>query len=321
MTPREIIARAWAMTKAEKKLRRWGFVHALFETMRSVELLLYQAFYMYWYFQNVTVGWLSVEMLFFKNLPLWLAITITVFLCILLVLQLFIPTLATGALIGLAAKAYKKEEVKGGLILGLYNFFPILEVHGLFILGNFAASITVSSIIIRYGADVKMLAFGLLALLTIFSVIFRFFASFAEEGIVIRKLGVFDAIGRSFKLIISNIGHVVFVLILLVVISLRIIINAVMIFLLPAIIIGIGFLLGTFLPAVVSYTIATVVGFALLLVLSYFFAYLQTFKQTVWTLTYLELSNKKDLDVIEVKKETTVPTPPEESADALPEAV
>ena len=31
---------------------------------------------------------------------------------------------------------------------------------------------------------------------------------------------------------------------------------------------------------------------------SYFFAYVTVFKQTVWTITYLELSQIKDLDVI-----------------------
>ena len=33
---------------------------------------------------------------------------------------------------------------------------------------------------------------------------------------------------------------------------------------------------------------------------SYFFAYLHVFKQTVWTLTYIELSSRKEQDIIDL---------------------
>ena len=146
MTPQEIIAKAWAITKKERGLRRWGYASALFETMRSLELLAYQAYYLYWYFQGVTVGWLSVEVLFFENLPFWVFVTITTLLIILIFFQLFIPTLSAGAIIGLGAKSHKNEERKGGLVLALSNFLPILEIHGLFLLSNFVAAITAFSL-------------------------------------------------------------------------------------------------------------------------------------------------------------------------------
>jgi len=300
MTPREIVAIAWSITKKEHQLWRWGFVAALFETLRNVGILLYQTYYLYWYFNGVTVGWLSVEMLLFESLALWLFITITVLLGVIFICELFVPTLATGAIIGLAAKSYTKEEVKGGLILALYNFFPILEVHGLFLVSNITAVITVASIILRYGGETGFggLALGFLIFLWIFGTVFHFLASFSEEEIVIRKSGVFAAIGRSFKLIISHLSHTVFVFVLLFVISLRIIINAVMILLIPALALGFGWMLTFFLSHTLSYGIAFVLGVGLLVGAAYFFAYLTVFKQTVWTLTYLELSKQKDLDVI-----------------------
>ena len=73
------------------------------------------------------------------------------------------------------------------------------------------------------------------------------------------------------------------------------------VFLAPFLAIGLGLLLATFLPLALSYFIASVVGLALLLLLSYLLAYLHIFKQTVWTLTYMELSKMKDLDIIEEK--------------------
>ncbi|MDO8649042.1 MAG: hypothetical protein Q7R81_04650 [Candidatus Peregrinibacteria bacterium] len=300
MTPREIVAEAWTITKKEVLLRRWGFAAALFETLRNVELILYQGYFLYWYFKGVTVGWLSVEVLFFESLPLWLFITVTVLLVILLILELFVPTLATGAIIGLAAKSYRKEEVKGGLVLALYNFFPMLEIHGLFLLSSFTTVFTVWSFILRYGGgELKYGAMAILIIVWTISTLFHLFSSFAEEGVVIRKLGVFTSVGRSFKLILSHLGHVMFLFILMVVISLRILLNASMIFLIPGIAIGFGLFLALFLPTSLSVIIATIVGLTLLVILSYFLAYLHIFKQTVWTLTYMELSKLKDLDIIE----------------------
>jgi hypothetical protein len=301
MTPKEIIARAWAITKKERALRRWGYIASFFETTRTLELLLYQAYYLYWYAKGVTVGWVSVEAMFFRALPLWLFVTITASLLILFILQLFVPTLATGSLIGLAAKSYRKEEVRGGLVLALYNFFPILEIHGLFVLSDLAAIVTAFSILVRYGGtgSFKYIAMAILAFLGLVSIVFHFLASFSEESVVIRKEGAFAAIGRSFKLILSHVSHVVFLGILLIVISIRVFINAVMIFLFPGVLTGIALILALFLPTVVTAVITSIVGVILLGILTYFFAYLHVFKQTVWTITYLELSRQKDLDVID----------------------
>ncbi len=301
LTPREIIAESWAITVKERSLRAWGYASAFFETLRNVELLLYQGYYLYFFlFREQIVGWWSVEILLFRSLPLWVFIALTAFLVLLLLLQLFFPTLATGAIIGLAAKSYRKEEAKGGAILALYNFFPMLEIHGLFLLSSATVTFTAASFIIRYAAPgARMLMLPLLCVLFLISLLFTFFASFAEEGVVIRKLGVFDAIGKSFKMILSNLTHIMFLLVLLLVIFLRVLINAVVILLLPAIIVGIALLLTSFLTKTLSYAIAGIVGILLLFVVSYFFAYLQVFKQTVWTITYMELSKKKELDVIE----------------------
>jgi hypothetical protein len=299
ITPREIVARAWAITKRERKLRKWGYASSIFETTRSVELILYQTYYLYWYLQGITVGWFSVEMLFFRNFSFWLFVTTTVILIILFVLQLFVPTLASGAIIGLGAKAHRNEEMKGGLVLALYNFFPILEVHAIFILSSFAVVFTIGSILLRYiDGSLQYGAIIMLCLLSVIAIVFHFFASFAEEGIVIRKHGVFRAIGKSFKLILSNLGHVMFLLILLVVISIRIFINAVVILIIPGFIMLLVPVLALFLPTILSYAIAGIVGVILLIVISYFFAYLHIFKQTVWTITYLELSELKEVDVI-----------------------
>ena len=67
---------------------------------------------------------------------------------------------------------------------------------------------------------------------------------------------------------------------------------------------GIGLLLTKIFSPVLSYSIGSIIGLILVVAGSYFFAYVTVFRQTVWTITYLELSQLKDLDVIH-EEETT----------------
>jgi len=78
-------------------------------------------------------------------------------------------------------------------------------------------------------------------------------------------------------------------------------VNVLMLLLLPAIVVGFGCLLSLFLSQILSITIAAVAGVGLIFGASYLSAYLEVFRQTVWTITYLELSALKELDVIEEK--------------------
>lgn len=303
MTPREIIAEAWAITTRERKLRIWGYTGSLFETVWMLQFILSQAYFLYVYFvMGQSVGWLSIlDFVRTHTLP-WVVIALTVFYCLMYALQALIPTIVSGAVIGLAAKSHLKQDVQGGLVLGLYNFFPLLEIRGLFILAHVGMAITLWSTILRYTGDSYGMKAGLTALVIAFwllSALFRFFAAFAEEGIVISKLGVFASIGASFKLIISHLGKVVFLVILLLVISIRVFLNAIIVLLIPAVAIGLAVLLAMFLPQFISYVIALCVSLVLILILSYFLGYLHVFQQTVWTLMYLELRKQKDFDVID----------------------
>jgi len=142
---------------------------------------------------------------------------------------------------------------------------------------------------------------------------------------VIRKSGIFGALGRSFKLIISHLSHVFFLFLLLLVISLRILLNAIVLFVLPAIIIGLSVLLAFFLSTALTAIFTTIAAIILILFTSYFFAYVHVFTQSVWTITYMELQKMKDLDIIEVGEETlsTLPiesTSAEEEAGEIPQS-
>ncbi len=300
MTPREIIANAWQITIREAPLRRWGFAQTLLETLLEAKLVFYQIYFIYTYMkEGEGAGFFDIEAILYKQLPLWLFLTIVITFVLMVIIEIFLPKMCLGAVIGLAAKSYRKEEIRGGLVLALYNFWPIFAIQEFFLFSSIVTTVTTISLALRYGTEgLRFAAIGFILFFFLFSNILKFFASFAEEAIVIRKVGLFRAMGQSFKLIVSYLSHVMFLLILLLMISLRIAMNAVIILLVPGIAIGLGLLLPIFLPSALSYTIATVVTVITIIFVSYFLTYLHVFKQTVWTITYLELSTKKDLDVI-----------------------
>ena len=306
MSPREIVAKAWAITVKEGSIRKWGFMSAFVETLLNAKLFIFQAWLIYSYFWlQDPIGFFTIEKVLFQNLPNWLAVIIYVTFIILLIIEWLFPHMAKGAIIGLAAKSYKKEEVKGGFVLGLYNFWPIFAIHELLFLSGLTTVITLSSLSLRYGAEAGILGVGIIMSIWTLANVLEFFWIFSEEAVVIRKTGIRGAISKSFKLVISHIGHIVFLCLLLFFIFLRIIANLLMIILIPAIVMGVGVSLAFIMPKIVGYSVAVLLGIIIIFLASYFFAYLEVFRQTVWTITYIELSKLKELDVIEEDADVT----------------
>ncbi len=300
MTPRELIAEAWALTRRERVLKNWGFFSSFFETLLNVKLIAYQLYFLHAYLNGLNVGFFDDFIWLYENVPLWLTITITILFLILLGIELIFPNLAKGAIIGLAAKAHRKEKTEGGLVLALYNFFPILGIHEFLVLSSWATTLTLSSVMLRYiPGETGIAMVTLIVAFFLLSNILKFFFSFAEPAIVIQKAGIFTAMSMSFKMIVSYLSHVVFLFMLLLIISIRTMINAIIVLIIPALIAIVGWLLAFFLSPVVSYVIAGVLGLGLIVVASMLFAYLHVFKETVWTITFMELRKKKDLDIIE----------------------
>jgi hypothetical protein len=300
MTPREIIAEAWAITRREKGLRKWGYFSSFFETLFALKLICYQAYFAYAYFvAQKSVGFFDDFIWLYDNVAHWAFYTIIIVFCILLIIEWFVPHLAMGAIIGLSAKSHKHEKTTGGLVLALYNFFAIFAIHEFLILAGLPMTITICSVILRYiPGEVKWMMVGLVVFFWVLSNILKFFFSFAQPAVVVEKRGIFEAMGQSFKLVVSYLGQIMFLLLLLLVISIRIFLNTIIILIIPGLVFGIALLLGTFLSAAVTWTIASIVAMALIVVASYFFGYLHVFREAVWTITFIELRKHKDLDVI-----------------------
>jgi hypothetical protein len=298
LTPREIIAQAWTITTTEPSLKRWGFFGSLFEILLDVKLIIYQIYFIYTYFQGEAGGFFDIEIMLYHSMPFWLFATIVVSFLLLLLVELFVPSLAEGAIIGLTAKAHNKEKPNGGMVFALYNFFPILAVHEVFVFSSLSILVTSISLILRYGAGMKEVMLVVALIVWVISNILKFFSSFTESGIVVEKLGVFESGAKSVKLIFSYMTHVVFLTALLMIISMRIVINTLIIVLVPAAVMGGGLLLTYVARPAISYTIAGLLGLVLTVIAAYFFTYLHVFKQAVWTVMYMELIKEKELDKV-----------------------
>jgi hypothetical protein len=300
MMPRQIIAEAWKIAQREKQLKRWGFAASFFATLLNVKLIGYQLYFLHAYMVGNKVGFFDDFIWLYYSVPVWAFFTIGITFGVLLLIEFVMPNLTKGAIIGLSAKAHCKQEVKGGFVLALYNFFPMLAIHEFLVLASWSMVLTICSLILRYIEG--QMAIAMVCFVIFFFVlsnILKFFFSFAEPAIVVQKAGIFEAMGQSFKLVVSYLGRVMFLLLLLFVISIRIMINTMIILVIPSMVIGFGFLLGFVLSPVLSYTVAGILGIGLIVAASYLFAYLEVFKEAVWTITYIELKRNKDLDVIE----------------------
>jgi hypothetical protein len=72
MTPREIIAEAWAITRREKGLRKWGYFSSFFETLFALKLICYQAYFAYAYFvAQKSVGFFDDFIWLYDNVAHW----------------------------------------------------------------------------------------------------------------------------------------------------------------------------------------------------------------------------------------------------------
>ncbi len=298
MTPREIVAEAWAIAKRERKLWQWGFLASFFAIMLSVKFLSFQTYIFYeYFFGGNEAGMFDMELWLINNTPQWFWVSTFIIFIVMLIIEFFMPHFTEGAIIGLTVKAHRGEPLEGGLVLGLYNFFPLFALHEFFILASWNLVISAISLTLRYLPEsLHGIIIPTVIFLFVFSNFFSFLTSFAPEGCVIKKMGPIESAMRSYKLIVSHVSHVVFLMLLLFVITIRILINTVIVFLIPAAVVGIGLLLTYVFSPFVSYLIGAGIGLLLIGVASYSLAYLHVFRRAVWTLTFLELDGRKDLD-------------------------
>lgn len=304
MNSRQIIADAWHFTGENKKLMWWyAFVPAVLGTLIGILYLTYQffAFKKSKIFDNAEHGFLTDVLTaivnFFKNNGDLLVPAIIVAV-IVLVLYLLLPTLCQGGLMQIIAKKYKGEHVRtsAGISLGLLSFLPLLEYNLLIKSFSLFSLLTEAAFIWRNlgtGPFEALLPIFIIAAI-VFLVLTLVF-TYSEFFLVLDRVSVLRSMGRSAKLVILSWQHTFLIGILMLIISLRVIINIIAVLLVPALLFISGGILATIaLPASIGYMIAIIISAAGLLIASYFSAIISVFATAVWTFTFVELMHEKD---------------------------
>ena len=87
-----------------------------------------------------------------------------------------------------------------------------------------------------------------------------------------------------------------FITLLMAIIGLRIILQVVLLLLVPALILLVGGYIATLTLATIGFIIGGILGLLALFFASYLAGIVDIFSYAVWTFTFLELTNEKDLD-------------------------
>lgn len=240
---------------------------------------------------------------FFVNYWIW----ILVGLCFLLLLIFIFSVLAIisqGALIGCVDKIESGAKIglKEGFKLGWKSFWRILGlkiITSLFIL----LTLTILGIPVILLFINKMFVRGILLLLLAFVIfiplviVASFMNIYGFRYVVINKQKVLSAIKQGLELFKANLADSIVMALLLWVVNLAsglALFFIILILAVPLVLIG---FMSYFIGGVVGIGISVGLGVLLLFVLLAFFtAVLNVFKETVWTLTFRELIHKTEVN-------------------------
>lgn len=316
MNYRQIIAESWKYTQSNKKLIFWfGFLSCLLTTTVGVGYIAYQffAFKSSYLFSSEDHSFLSQVVgviVDFVKLHLSLTIPLGVFVVIFAILYFLYPTLAKAGAIQTIArnKNGQKAGVGTGLRHGMMSFLPLLEYHFLIKTFSFFSILVEMSFVLRnLGPVLFKILLPLFILLIIIGFVLTLLFTYTDFYIVIDNEPIFSAMKKSAKMVIMHWKYTFLISILMLIIGLRIIIQVIMVFLIPALIVLITGYLATVTLPVTGVIVGGIVGFVALLLAAYLSGIVEIFSYTVWTYTFLEVTQEKDLSAREsAETQTTV---------------
>ncbi|MBT3865323.1 hypothetical protein HOE67_00625 [Candidatus Peregrinibacteria bacterium] len=304
MDYKKLIRDSWLFTQSNKKLIYWfGFIPSLLTTTVGIGYITYQffAFQKSYLFENadhsfayevINFGWEFV-----KQHASW-SVPLVIVGIVIAVLYFLVPTLFKAAAIQAIAreKNGQKSGVGIGLKYGLMAFLPLFEYHLLVGTFSWISMLTESSFVIRnLGMGLFQMMMPVFIVIFILSIFLTLLFTFADLFIVIDDEKVLASMRKSAKLVFMNWQHTLLITILMIIIGVRIIIQALFVFLIPgAVIFAVGYMttlaLGT--PVLI---IAGLVGVLGLFIAAYLGGVVDIFSYAVWTFAFLELTSEKEV--------------------------
>lgn len=309
MNYKKLIVESWEYTQKNKSLIRWyGFFPAIFTTTVGIGFALYQffSFKKSYLFSDHHESFFEEAAVFiweFFTHHLDQSVLMITFVILFALFYLFYPVIAKASAIQMIARNRNGQPatVGTGLRYGIRAFLRLFEYDLLF------KTFAFFSVLIEMSFALRNLEPSLFKVLLIPFIIYIFISllltllfTFAEFFIVIDEDGVFDSMRKSAKLVISHWKHAFFITLLMILIGVRIIIQAVLVFVIPILIVLVmGYATTVVLPTA-TIILASILGGLGLLLAAYLNGIVDIFSYTVWTYTFLALSEEKEISAREV---------------------
>lgn len=285
------IQEAWALTQANPGLKWFAFIPSLIGTIFGVFWITYQYVALRPLFSSEKLDYAALLqnlISFFQKNGSWTMPTI-VFAIVFIIAYILLPTLFHSGLIALIARIRKGGDhgFFRGISLGLFPYLRMFEYKAALTVFNFMTVISISTLVLRtYGWDGFNFLFPVMIIVLIFGLIIGFFLSYAEYLIVLKKKQVFDAMMKSSGLVALNLPETALVMLLMILITIRILINLGLVILAPiAIILGTA-ALSAFALGTLGLIITIIIAIIILFFASYLSAIISVFTTAVWVVTF-----------------------------------
>ena len=286
----------------------YSFIPTFLTTVIGIVYLVYQffAFKRSHWFDNSDVSFLKEVTTYVIDFFQAHGQLVTPAIALIIVVGIFyllLPTICLGGLIQITARRRAGQEVKNidGISYGLLSFLVLFKYHLFIKTFSFVGIATEIALILR-NFESSILQFILPVFITvgIFGFLLTLLFTYSEFFIVVSKKGMLEAIGKSTKLVLFNWQHTLLMGILMLFIGVRIIINVVAVLFVPALIIASAGFFATITLKIIGLAIAFMIGFIGLIAVAYFNGIIHMFANTVWTYTFLELTEQeKNKEILE----------------------
>ena len=300
MDYKAIVKEAWEITQSKKQLVWLGSVAAFVTTVVGLGYLVYQINS----FQHSSLFGGSIDYAeTFNNIldmiqdHTFLSVFLGGLAVLFFISNMFVPLIINGALIDLINKLKQGRPLKGGVAKGMVCLFPMFKYHALMSPFNLFSILMEISFVLRLsGIEIMYVVLPFFILFYLIGFIMIIIFSFADQYIVLNGDTFTAAMGNSTRLVLVHFKETIFLILLMLLISIRIFINVILILFVPLAIITLTGYLASVILAQIGIFIAASVGVILLFLAAYFIGTLNVFTAAVWTLSYLKMTEEDHLE-------------------------
>ncbi|MDD3861475.1 MAG: hypothetical protein PHP74_01115 [Candidatus Gracilibacteria bacterium] len=305
MDYKQIIAESWGYTQKNKKLILWfGFLPAMFTTSVGAGYIAYQlfAFKTSWMFDDAEHSSLTQVITFiwdFLKAHVSWTIPLIIVAVLFFIFYMLFPTIAQASAIQMIARnrnGQKEAGVGTGLRHGIMSFLPLFEYHLLIKTFSFFSILIEMSFVVRnLGPAIFKFLMPVFIIFIFISLLLTLLFTYTDFFIVIDRKRVFESMKESGKLVITHWQSTFLITILMIIIGVRIVIQAFLVLAIPGIIILVSGYIATMTLLVTGVIVGLIIGSIVLVIAAYLNGVVDIFSYSVWTFTFLALTSEKEL--------------------------